>query len=100
MPHLERLDAVTDRENSYAIELARIARAAGDGPRAGTHIERAVRINPFDPSLRELAAATQLEAGNMAAARVHVVALGILEPTREQHKRRLARLDELMANAR
>jgi Flp pilus assembly protein TadD len=100
VPHLERLDAVTDRENSYAIELARIARAAGDGPRAGTHIERAVRINPFDPSLRELAAATQLEAGNMAAARVHVVALGILEPTREQHKRRLARLDELMANAR
>jgi tetratricopeptide (TPR) repeat protein len=100
VPHLERLDAITDRESSYAIELARIARAAGDGARAGAHIERAVRINPFDPSLRELAAATQLEAGNLAAARVHVVALKILEPAREQHRRRLARLDELMANAR
>ncbi|MBM4109978.1 MAG: hypothetical protein FJ254_01290 [Phycisphaerae bacterium] len=99
VPHLERLDAVTDRENSYAIELSRIARAAGDGARAGAHIERAVRINPFDPSLRELAAATQLEAGNLAAARVHVAALGVLEPTREQHRRRLARLDEMIANA-
>ena len=99
VPHLERLDAVTDRENSYAIELSRIARAAGDGARAGNHIERAVRINPFDPSLRELAAATQIEAGNLAAARVHVVALGILEPDREQHKRRLVRLDELIAKA-
>lgn len=97
VPHLEHLDAITDRENSYAIELARIARAAGDGATAGRHIERAIRMNPFDPALRELAAATQLEGGNLAAARTHVVALTVLEPDREQHRRRLAKIDELLA---
>ncbi len=97
VPHLEYLDSVTDKENFHAIELARIARSAGDGARAGRHIERAVRINPFDPPLRELAAATQMQAGDLDAARTHIVALGLLEPDRAQHAKRLERIDQLIS---
>jgi hypothetical protein len=54
-------------------------------------------MNPFDASVRELAAAIAIEAGEMRRARLHVSALVALEPTRELHRTRLERLDALIA---
>ena len=58
---------------------------------------RAVGIDPYRPSLRELAARVAIEAGRLEDARRHVVALTLLEPERTQHQKRLDRLDELIA---
>jgi len=96
VPHLEFLDARTDNEPSFALELARIARASGDASRAATHAARAVRIDPYDPAMRELAASTAIEAGDMQSARRHIAALVILEPSNARHAGRLARIEALM----
>jgi hypothetical protein len=53
-------------------------------------------MNPFDASVRELAAAIAVEAGRLPVARVHVRALTVLEPDREIHRRRLERVDALL----
>jgi hypothetical protein len=94
--HLEYLDARTDNDPSFATELARLQRKAHNLPGARTHAERAVRISPYDATLREFAAAIAAESGDLAGARVHVEALVVLEPDVERHKARLARIDELI----
>jgi Flp pilus assembly protein TadD len=97
--HLEFLDARTDNEPSFALELARIARMGGDAPKAAAHAARAVRIDPYDPAMRELAASTAIEAGDLRTARRHIAALLTLEPTVQRHQERLERIDGLLDQA-
>ncbi len=93
--HLEPLDGATEDEPSFAIELARLARLRGDGAEAVTRTERAARISPFDPAIREEAAAAAVEARDWVRARRHIEALTKLEPDRSIHAQRLVRLDEM-----
>ncbi|MBL9147917.1 MAG: tetratricopeptide repeat protein [Phycisphaerae bacterium] len=97
IPHLAELDIREEKENAYAIEIARLRRDAGDTAGALTSIERAVRINAYDPALRELAAAMAVEAARLDRALVHIEALTVLEPDAVQHRRRLERVKELMS---
>ena len=93
--HLAQLDARADKDNVYALAIARNRRAAGDLPAASVAIERGVRMNPFDASVRELAAAIAVEAGRLDLAQIHVEALVVLEPDRTVHLKRLTKLHEL-----
>jgi cellulose synthase operon protein C len=97
--HLRELDLRADKDNIYAVAMARNRRAAGDFSAALSAAERAVRMNPFDASVRELAAAVAVEGGQLGIARLHVEALTQLEPDREIHRRRLERVDELLRAA-
>lgn len=96
LAHLEALDLVTDKDNVYALAIARRARAAGDRSRAALAAERAVRMNPFDAGVRELAAAIAVEAGDLAAAARHIDALVVLEPDRTIHRTRQERVRALL----
>jgi len=93
--HLRELDLRADKDNIYAVAIARNRRAARDLPAALTSAERAVRMNPFDASVRELAAAIAVEARRYDRAEVHIEALVALEPDRPLHKQRLERLKAL-----
>lgn len=90
--HLRQLDLRADKDNVYALAIARNRRAAGDLPAAQISVERAVRMNPFDASVRELAAAIAVEGGRLDRAQVHLEALAAIEPDRELHRQRLERL--------
>jgi len=98
IPHLAELDIREEKENAYSVELARLKRASGDIFGAMASIERAARMNPYDPALRELAAAIAVEAMDFHRARLHVEALTILEPGAAQHKKRLERIDALISD--
>ncbi len=89
IPHLEALDRTERDDNIYAIELARQLRAAGRRPDAFAAVSKAVRIDPYDAPLRELAAAIAIEASEPEAAGMHLRALLLLEPDRPIHRRRL-----------
>ncbi len=94
--HLRELDLRADKDNVYALAIARNRRAAGDLPAAIAAAERAVRINPFDASVRELAAAIAVEGARLDRAAVHIEALAELEPDRVIHRQRLERLRGMM----
>lgn len=96
IPHLAELDLREEKENAYAIEIARLKRADGNAAGALVSVERAVRMNAYDPALRELAAAIAVEAGDLRRARLHIEALTILEPDTPQHRTRLERVNELI----
>jgi len=49
-------------------------------------------MNPFDATVRELAAAIAVEGGRLDRAAVHIEALTALEPDRAIHRQRLERL--------
>lgn len=89
IPHLEILDRSERDDNTYAIELATLLRAAGRPRDAFAAISKAVRIDPYDAPLRELAAAISIEAAESEAAWMHLRALLRLEPDRPIHRRRL-----------
>ncbi|MFM1804514.1 MAG: hypothetical protein RL136_1393 [Planctomycetota bacterium] len=93
--HLRELDLRADKDNIFALAIARNRRAAGDMQAALAAAERAVRMNPFDPTVRELAAAVAVEGGAFARARLHIEALSALEPDRPLHRTRLERLKQL-----
>ena len=93
--HLRELDLRADKDNVYALAIARNRRAAGEMPAASEAAERAVRMNPFDATVRELAAAIAVEAGRFDRAEVHIESLVVLEPDRDIHRKRLARIREL-----
>lgn len=97
IPHLEFVDARTDDDPAIALELARLERGRGNRARALEHATRAARIDAYSASTREFAAALAVEAGNLEAARLHVVALGALEPGEERHRKRLERLDAMIS---
>ncbi|NOG53842.1 MAG: tetratricopeptide repeat protein [Planctomycetes bacterium] len=93
--HLEALDTMMDRESTFAIELARIYRASQDWDQALKKVGRAIIIEPFNPTFRELAAAIAIQGGHYDAARRQIEALIVLEPNQPQHPRRLEALDRL-----
>lgn len=87
--HLAFLDARTVTSASYAVRLARAYEALGDAESAMRSAERAVRLDPFNPALREQAARAALIAGEAGAAERHLEALVRIEPDRAVHQRRL-----------
>jgi tetratricopeptide (TPR) repeat protein len=97
--HLRELDLRADKDNVFALAIARNRRAARDLPAALASAERAARMNPFDPSVRELAAAIAVEGKRYDRAEVHIEALVALEPDRPLHRQRLERLKALSAPA-
>jgi tetratricopeptide (TPR) repeat protein len=96
IPHLEALDVREEKTPVYARELATLYREAGDIDAAMSKVARAVSIDPYDASHRELAAAIAVEAKRLDLARLHVKALTLLEPDRPQHQKRLDRLDAMI----
>lgn len=96
IPHLAELDIREEHDNAYAIELARLHRQKGELSEARVSVDRAVRMDPYDAALRELAAAIAVEAGELEIARAHVVALTRIEPGEPRHEARLRKLDELL----
>ncbi len=96
LAHLREVDLRTDKDPSIPAECARLQSVALDHAGAAASAQRAVRMNPFDPALRELAAKCWIEAGELERARAHLMALLELEPGRAIHQRRLERLQELM----
>jgi len=99
VPHLEALDAREERSAVFARELTRIYRSMGDLEAAYANALRAAQIDPYRADLREIAAAIAVQRRDLASARLHIVALSVLEPDREQHRLRLERIDELKAAA-
>ncbi|MSR41505.1 MAG: hypothetical protein EXS10_06340 [Phycisphaerales bacterium] len=99
LPHLLEVDRHTEKDPAIAAECARLQGLALDRAGAAASAQRAVRMNPFDPALRELAAKCWIEAGDLQRARVHLAALLELEPGRAIHQKRLDRLDELLRGA-
>jgi hypothetical protein len=93
IPHLEYLDARETNEPTYAAALARRYAEAGRWADAWRSALRAVRISPYDADHRELAATVAIRRGQLDTAREQIVALTVLEPDREIHRRRLAALD-------
>ena len=97
IPPLIRLDSLSDRDPVYATELARLQRAHGDLEGAFESADRMVRIDPYRPSLRELAAAISIEAGRLESARMHIEALIRLEPDRPVHQKRLSAINAMIS---
>lgn len=93
--HLEFLDAREINSPAYAAELSAIYAGLGEHARAMAKAERAATIAPFDANQREQAARMALLAGDRAAAERHIVALTIIEPDRDIHRRRLGALREM-----
>ncbi len=100
LAHLREVDLRTDKDPSIPAECARLQSLAQDFAGAAASAQRAVRMNPFDPALRELAAKCWIEAGDLERARVHLKALLELEPGRPVHQRRLERLDGMRREAK
>jgi tetratricopeptide (TPR) repeat protein len=96
IPHLEELDAREEKSPVYAIELARLYRAAGDLERALAKATRALHFDPYHAPSRERAAEIAIEAGRLEVAHQHVRALTLIEPQRPRHQQRLAALERLM----
>jgi tetratricopeptide (TPR) repeat protein len=96
LPHLSRLDALEERDPAYALEIAAILRQLGDLKGAMRSIEKATRIDGYDPSTRELAAAIAIETGALDQALRHVRALQRLEPDRAVHAERARRIEARM----
>lgn len=92
IPHLRFLDRREQHSSSYAMELARLLLAKGEGEEAGTMAARAVAVSPYDASVREFAATMALQRKDFAEAERHVRALVALEPDREIHAKRLEAL--------
>ncbi|MEM9064412.1 MAG: hypothetical protein AAGB51_02860 [Planctomycetota bacterium] len=98
IPHLEWLDAREVYTPAYAAELARQYAEIRQFDRAMEKAKRAVRIAPYEPEYRELAARVALLARDFAQAERQIVALTKLEPGQRTHERRLERVRELMTN--
>ncbi|MEM7628856.1 MAG: hypothetical protein AAF356_05475 [Planctomycetota bacterium] len=96
IPHLRHLDEREIHTPAFARELAELHAEVGAWPAAFTSAERAVGIEPFDPALREMAAALAIKAGALGDAERHVLALTELEPQHEIHARSLEALRALI----
>ena len=97
LPSLRRLDLLEERDPAYALEIARLCRQQGDAAGALQAATKASRIDGYDPSTRELAAAIAIEAGRLEEALRHVRALERLEPDRPIHAERARRIEARMA---
>ena len=97
IPHLEYLDVREQYNNVYATALARMYRERKEFDKAFEKVARAVNINPYNAPSRELAAAIAIQARDLETARMHIVALTVLEPDRPQHEKRLAAIEKMIA---
>ncbi|QOJ00406.1 MAG: hypothetical protein HRU70_07855 [Phycisphaeraceae bacterium] len=97
--HLEYLDAREQYQFAYAMELSRRYAEMGDLTRSWDKALRAVRIAPYNPRTRELAASVAITAGRFDDAEWQIKALTILEPERDLHRRRLEALQRLRDKA-
>ncbi|MCH2134743.1 MAG: hypothetical protein MK116_13455 [Phycisphaerales bacterium] len=79
-----------------ARRLSRAWRLAGRFEDGAEAMERSIGISPFDPGLREEAAAAAIEAAQLSVARRHLEALVMLEPDQPLHKRRLQALEAML----
>lgn len=95
--HLEFLDAREQRSAAYAVELARRYAALGDWNRAHEKALRATWIAPYDGNYRELVATIAIQRGRLEQARHQLEALVELEPDREQHRKRLEAIEQMIA---
>ena len=93
--HLEYLDVREEKSPTYAAELARLYLSAGDMARASVKAERATRLAPYRPAMRELGATVALRQRDYATARRHLEFLQALEPGVAQHAARLEALQRL-----
>lgn len=96
IPHLRELDLRSVKDNSFALEIARLSRRMGARQEAHEAAERGVRMNPYHAANRELAAACAVEAGRLEAARRHIEALVVLEPEEPRHLRRMEAIERLL----
>ena len=96
LDRLRRLDDLEERDPSYALELARLLRARKDLAGALARVEKASRIDGYDPATRELAAAIAIEAGRLEVALRHLQALERLEPDQPRHAERVKRLRSMI----
>jgi len=94
IPHLEFLDAREQHTPTWAMELARRYAAVGDTTRSAAKALRATRISPYDARPRELAATLALRRNDIESARAQLLALTIIEPDREIHRKRLDALEK------
>ncbi len=97
IPHLRELDLRSEKDNSFALEIARLSRQTGEKEEAQAAAERAVRMNPYHAANRELAAACAVEMGDLESARRHIEALVVLEPDQPRHSKRLEAVERLIA---
>ena len=96
IPHLIELDLRSEKDPTFALEIARQARRTGDRTLAFDSAERAARMHAYDPATRELAAACAIEARRLQDARRHIAALRLLEPDQPRHVQRLEAVDRLL----
>lgn len=99
IPHLEFLDAREISSPAYAAELAELYARTDRPALALAKAERAASIAPFDATRREQAARMAILAGDLDAAERHLIALTIIEPDRDVHRRRLEALQRKRAAA-
>jgi tetratricopeptide (TPR) repeat protein len=100
IPHLERLDRHEQKSPVFALELAKLYRREGKTDEALAAATRAAQISPYEPVIRVPAAEIAIEAGRLDLARRHIVALTLLEPEHDRHRRRLAAIDRLIETQR
>lgn len=92
----QALDARSEHDNVYALEVAVLLRKEGRLEEAQRSIDRAVRMNPYRPEHHELAAAIAVERRDFAAAKTSIEALLILEPDQPHHVRRIQAINRLL----
>jgi tetratricopeptide (TPR) repeat protein len=97
IPDLEWLDRLEQKSPVFALELAKLYRREGRKAEALAAVTRAAEISPYEPAIRVPAAEIAIEAGRLDLARRHIVALTLLEPDHQRHRRRLEAIDRLMA---
>ena len=95
---LEQLDRSDAKSPSWAGKLAQLHRAAGRFDQAAAAATRALYREPYNAAYRELAAAIDVQRGNLNDALHHVRALTLLEPHRSHQWVRLAALHHRMGD--
>jgi len=96
---LEQMDAMDPEASVWAVQLARIHRRAGRLTDAADAISRALQREPYNATIRELAAAIAVQRDALDAALHQVKALTILEPDRAIHWSRLAAIHHRRGDA-
>jgi tetratricopeptide (TPR) repeat protein len=94
--HLRMLAQRATDDPSPWVSLAQVQRSLGDHAGALDSARRALRIDPYDPQLRERVAAFAVEAQALECARHQVEALLLLEPGQPLHERRLQAIDAML----
>jgi len=96
---LTNLDRLEGDVAEYAVELVSLHRRADRLEEAQHYAHRALLREPYNPTLRELAATVAVQSGDMDLAAFHIESLAMLEPDRAIHQRRLAVVYERLGRA-